>query len=58
MNKNYPSMIEIPLFETQERHAPMHSSMNEHERMIFSDCRASLSHTGVRHVRQTARVPA
>lgn len=26
--------------------------------MIFSDCRAPLSHTGVRHVRQIARVPA
>lgn len=32
MNKSYPSLIEIPLFETQERHAPMHSSMNEHKR--------------------------
>lgn len=28
-------LIEIPLFDTQERHAPMHSSMNEHKR--FND---------------------
>lgn len=62
MNKSYPSLIGIPLFETQERQAPpMRSFMNEHKgfnAMIFSDCRASLSHTGVRHVRQTACIPA
>lgn len=31
MNKNYVSLIEFPLLETQGRHAPVHSSINKYK---------------------------